>query len=122
MAYKGLPDAELLRAALVGYQHQAALLAERIAGIARELGGRGVRHDATVTAKSRRGMSPATRSRMAAAQRKRWAETRKATGTPTKNARTKAKRKMSAAGRERIAEATRKRWEAYRAEKAAATK
>jgi hypothetical protein len=63
-------------------------------------------HDAADTAKPKRTMSATARRRIAADQRKRWAEAKKATGTPVK----KAKRKMSAAGRKRIAEATRKRW------------
>jgi len=40
MAYTKSSDAELLQAALVGYQHQHAILSERIAEITRELGGR----------------------------------------------------------------------------------
>ena len=122
MAYTKHPDAELLRAALVGYQHQHAVLGERIAEVTRELGGRAGRPDAAEVAKPKRTMSAAARRRIGAAQRKRWAEAKKATGAPAKKAHAKGRRKMSAEGRERIAEATRKRWEAYRAEKAAREK
>ena len=119
MAYMRQPDAELFQAALIGYQHKRAILAERIDALTRELGGGAGRHDAAGTAKPKRAMSAADRSRIAAAQN-RWAEAKPATDAPAKNGRTKAKRKMSAAGREGIAEATRKRWAAYRAEKTAA--
>jgi hypothetical protein len=122
MPYTRHPDSELLQAALSGYQHQHTLLGERIAEITRELGGKPRRPDTADVAKPKRGMSDAGRARIAAAQRKRWAELKKATGTPAKKTGRKAKRKMSAAGRARIAEATRKRWAAYRAQKAAGTR
>ncbi len=119
MAYTKRSDADLLQAALFGYQHQHALLGERIAEITRELGGRAEPADAAGGGQPKGVRSTETRSRMAAAQRKRWAERKATTETPAKKAGTKAKRKMSAEGRERIAEATRKRWEAFRAAKAA---
>ena len=122
MAYTKRPDAELLQAALVGYQHQHAMLGERIAEITRELGGRAGRPDAASATQPKGVRSAETRSRMAAAQRRRWAEAKAATGTPAKKAAGKKKRNMSAAGREAIAEATRKRWEAYRAAKRRAEK
>jgi hypothetical protein len=100
------PNAELLQAALVGYQHQRAILAERIAVLTRELGGRAGRHAAADTAKP----GPAV------SVRERWSESTQSAGTPPK----KTSRKLSAAGREAIATATRKRWATYRAEKAAA--
>ena len=118
MAYTKRADAELLQAALAGYQHQRDVLAQKIAEITRELGGRAGRPDAAGATQPKGVRSAEVRSRMAAAQRKRWAE-RKATGTPAKKAGTKKKRKMSAEGRARIVEATRKRWEAFRAAKAA---
>ena len=69
-------DHALLEAALVGYQHQAAQLAEKIAEIRRQLGGKSpsaAPKAATAPAK-RRAMSAAARKRIAAAQKKRWAE------------------------------------------------
>ena len=120
MAYTKRSDAELLQAALFGYQHQYTILGERMAEITRELGGKPGRPDAAAVGdKPKRTMSASARSRIAAAQRKRWAEAKKATGAPAKKAARKAKRHMSAEGRKNIAEATRKRWEAYRAAKAA---
>jgi hypothetical protein len=73
-------------------------------------------------AKPKRTMSADARRRIGAAQRKRWAAAKGATGMPAKKAGKKAKRHMSAEGRAAIAEATRKRWEAFRAAKAAAKK
>jgi hypothetical protein len=118
MGYTKHPDAELLQAALVGYQHQHAVLGERIAEITQELGGRAGRPGAAGEAKPKRVMSAATRRRMAAAQQRRWAEKKGNTGGAGEMASAKKKRNMSAEGRERIAEATRKRWAAYRAAKA----
>jgi hypothetical protein len=56
------------------------------------------------------------RERIAAAQRKRWAATRKGTAT-VKEPKT---RRLSAAGRKAIIAATKKRWAAVRDAKAAA--
>lgn len=72
MAYTKQPDAELLQAALAGYQRQHAILSERIAEITRELSGRAVHHDAGGMAKPRRKMSAAGRKRIIEATRRRW--------------------------------------------------
>jgi len=69
-------DQTLLEAALIGYQHQAEQLAEKIADIRRQLGGKlpsAAPKAATVVVK-KRAMSAAARKRIAAAQKKRWAE------------------------------------------------
>ncbi len=116
MAYTKRSDAELLQAALAGYQHQYDVLGQRIAEISRQLGGRPARLDMAGGDKPKRVMSPETRRRMAAAQQRRWAGVK---GTGPSGAGKKKKRNMSAEGRERIAEATRKRWAEYRAQKAA---
>jgi hypothetical protein len=108
MAYRKRLDADLLEAALAGYQHQYAVLGERIAEITRELGGKAGRSElGAAGAPAKRVVSADTRRRMAEAQQRRWSK------------RSGKKRNMSSEGRERIAEATRKRWEAYRAQKAA---
>lgn len=72
-------DRTLLEAALVGYQHQADQLAEKIADIKRQIGGK--TSSAAPKAASaagapvkKRTMSAAARKRIAAAQKKRWAE------------------------------------------------
>jgi hypothetical protein len=70
-------DHALLEAALIGYQHQAQELSEKIAEIRRQLGGKApsaaAPKAAPATAK-KRSMSAAARKRIAAAQKKRWAE------------------------------------------------
>jgi hypothetical protein len=126
-------DAELLAAALIGYQHQRSLIVVKMAELRRQIGGlAGARtlpstDGAAPTRRSR--MSAAARRRIAAAQRKRWAVFHKAKKSPTakkvvsataKQAAPVKKWKMSAAGRKRIAEATKKRWADLRAKTAAA--
>ena len=118
MAYTKPANAELLAAALAGYQHQYEILGERMAEIRRELGGRGGSPGVTATTsqpRRRRGMSAETRARMAEAQRRRWARAKKSAD----GRKTVKRRNMSAEGKARIAEATRKRWEAHRAQKGA---
>ena len=61
----------------------------------------------------KRVVSPATRRRMAAGQRRRWAAL-KAVAQPGPK-----KRKLSAEGRKRIIAATKKRWAEYKSKKAA---
>ena len=69
-------DHALLEAALIGYQHQAEQIAEKMADIRRQLGGK----PPTAAPKApgapgkKRQMSAAARKRIAAAQKKRWAE------------------------------------------------
>lgn len=101
MAYSKSPNAELLRAALYGYERQRALIDEKIADIRRELGGAGKSANAGIgmSGQRRRGRPP------------------KAETETTEAA--KPKRNMSAAGRKRIIAATRKRWAAWRAAKEA---
>lgn len=71
-------DHALLEAALVGYKHQAEELAEKIADIQRQLGGKAPsaspKAAASAAPRKRRAMSSAARKRIAAAQKKRWAE------------------------------------------------
>jgi hypothetical protein len=75
-------DSSLLEAALMGYQHQHALVTAKIADIKRRLG---VRSPRNVAATSMSGARPKKhrisaegRARIAAAQRKRWAAAKKA--------------------------------------------
>jgi hypothetical protein len=67
-------DHALLEAALIGYRHQAEQLAEKIADIRRQLGGKAPSAEPKAAAPTkRRSMSAAARKRIAAAQKKRWA-------------------------------------------------
>jgi hypothetical protein len=139
MAYKrrglgigSLHDAELLAAALLGYEQRLAEISGKIAEIQRLLGRRAPHDEHAILsvaegapARGRRNMSAAARRRIAAAQKKRWAAYRKrqAPATAKKAAAKKSAgtpmRRMSAAGRKRIVEAQRKRWAAVRAKKPA---
>jgi hypothetical protein len=112
MAYTKPPDAELLRAALYGYEREREIIHGKMDEIRRQLGG-APRRAAVETQPVRRGMSEEGKLRIAAAQRERWAKLRKKDGATARP-----KRNMSAEGRQRIIEATRKRWAAYRAAKA----
>ena len=69
-------DHALLEAALIGYQHQAEQLAEKIADIRHQLGGKSpsAAPKAAAVPGKKRAMSAAARKRIAAAQKKRWAE------------------------------------------------
>jgi len=123
-----MTDAELMAAALIGLEHQRAEIAEKMAELRQRLeGGTGQAAQksaevvsGTATPKKRT-MSATARRRIAAAQRKRWAEIKKAEATP-KPAPARKKRRISAAGRKRIIAATKKRWAEYNAKKAAAAK
>ena len=78
-------DSTLLQMALVGYEAERQKIQDKIAEIQRELNGQVRTRRTNTTAaddlpkKSRRGkMSAEARKRIAAAQKKRWAEYRKA--------------------------------------------
>jgi hypothetical protein len=110
-----MADSSLLQAALVGYQYELDRVRQAIRDIEEQLGGSN--GASAVPAKTgRRTMSADARARIAAAQRKRWAASKKAGASEA--TKTKKRRHMSAAGRRAIAEATRKRWAAYRAQQA----
>jgi len=120
-------DVELLEAALYGLEHKRNEIEQRMAQLQRQLGVRGGRSTAKASGRNEAGeltgkkrtLGAAARRRIAAAQRKRWAEARKAKGEAPSATRGGTKRKMSAAARKRIGEATRKRWAEFRAKKAA---
>jgi hypothetical protein len=121
-------DAELLKAALVGYQVQWERLGQTIADIKSQLGQRGSgqrpkpeESGSEEPAPRRRGMSAAGKARIAAAQRKRWASLKAAASVKASKSepvKPKRKRKLSAAGRARIIAATKARWAAFRRAKA----
>jgi len=111
-------DTELLKAALIGFQHQRAEVEQKIAEIRSQIGGNSASRPAPAatageSVHKRRTMSAAARHRIALAQKKRWAAYK--AGRPAKAAASKPhKRVISAAGRARIIAATKKRWAAYR--------
>jgi hypothetical protein len=111
-------DRSILEAALVGLGHTLGDVTAKISEIKRMLG----RDGGAQTQRTRKPLSTAARARIAAAQRKRWAASKKQQGqtaAPAKQSSPK-KRKISPAARKRMADATRKRWAEYRAKKAKA--
>ena len=126
--------ADVLNAALAALEAQKQRIDEHIAQVRAMLGGytgqkrrgRPRKFDAGVNVPAapvaapqtgKRAFSAATRARMAAAQRKRWAAVKNETDTPAKAP--AKKRTMSAAARKRISQAMKKRWAAQRANQAA---
>lgn len=69
---KNTTDVSVLQMALVGFEIEREKIAQKIAEIRAQLGRKG-----PAKAGGRRNLSPAARERIAAAQRKRWAEHRK---------------------------------------------
>lgn len=115
---------EILTAAIDGFEIQKARIDAQIAEIRQLLEGSPApaavasEKPSTVSKVSakRRKMSKAGRAAIAAAQRKRWADLKKAPAAA--EAPKQKKRKLSAAGRKAIIAATKKRWAAKRAEAA----
>jgi len=108
---------EILSAAVEGLEIQKARINAQIAEIRQMLGGGSRLSGAPSPSplRKRRKMSKAGRAAIAAAQRKRWEETRKHRAPASAP---KPKRKLSAAGRRAIVAAAKKRWAAKRAEAA----
>jgi hypothetical protein len=105
-------NTEIFAAAIVGFEEQKKRLEARIAELRNMLGPSAT--DGAAPPKKRRRMSAAARARIGAAQRKRWAESRKQAGAASPSTRTQKKRRLSAAGRRAIIEATKRRWAAFR--------
>ena len=104
-------DFELLRAALIGFDHQREEVEQKIAELRRLLGGQSSRVT-SADGHVGRTLSAAARARIASAQRKRWAAYKAQQG---KGPAAKPKKRVrSAAGRARIVAATKKRWAEYR--------
>ena len=114
---------ELIAAAIAGYEAQKAQIDGTIGELRAMLpGGRAEAAAEPAPARhKRRKLSAAARERIAAAQRKRWADSKKP-AAPAPQEAAKPKRKLSAAGRKRIIAATKKRWAAVRAAKQAEKK
>jgi hypothetical protein len=110
---------EILTAAIEGYEAQKGRLDAQIAALRQVLNGNRMEPAApALPPKRRRKMSRAARARIAAAQRKRWAASKKQSGPTSKVAPepTRKTRRLSAAGRRAIVEATKRRWAKVRAQ------
>ena len=107
---------EIITAAIEGFESQKRLLDVQIAELRQMLNGT-LSEPGAVSAPTpkRRKRSAAVRARMAEAQRKRWANSKKA--APASEPPTPKRRKLSAAGKKRIIAATKARWARARAEK-----
>jgi hypothetical protein len=87
---------EIVAAAIAGFEEQKKRLNVQIAELRQMLNPSAT--DGNAPAPKRRRMSAAARARIAAAQRKRWAESRKQTGAASSTAPARKRRKLSAAG------------------------
>ena len=110
MAQKLTPD--IMIAAIVGYEAQKNQIDSRIAELRSMLDGHSAKPAApTATTRPRKKFSAASRHKMAAAQKARWAEIKKAESSRSATSETsKPKRKVSRAARKRMAEAQKARW------------
>src|SRR5437667_11957087 len=111
---------EIIIAAIAGFEAQKHSIDAQIADLRNMLNG-GRTQSAAMPSETgkRRRFSAASRRKMAASQKARWAGIKKSS-EPSQVAQPKKKRKMSAAGRKAISEATKKRWAAVKAAKKAA--
>jgi hypothetical protein len=105
---------EILNAAIEGFEEQKKRLNAQIAELRQLLNPVSTNGVAPEQTPAKRKMSAAARARIGAAQRKRWAESRKQSGTASPTTRARKKRRMSAAGRKAIIEATKRRWAEFR--------
>lgn len=109
-------NAEILQAAIEGFEARKLEINQQIAELRRMLSDANAEPISASAANGRRTMSPAARKRIADAMHKRWAAVKKdvapkgAAPLPKK-----AKRRLSPEGRRRIIAATKKRWAAVRA-------
>jgi len=86
---KSTEDLSTLQMALVGYEIEKQKIADKISEIQAKLKGKTVTSKATAEPKEasvKRVLSPAARRRIAAAQKKRWAEHRKRIARAAKEA------------------------------------
>src|SRR5712672_907764 len=101
---------QIIEAAIKGFQSQKLEIDSQIAELRSMLDGRRTSSaDMPSETGKRKKFSLASRRKMAAAQRARYARLR-GESEPTEAATAKPKRKMSAAGRRAIAAAAKKRW------------
>ena|ERR1019366_6543424 len=109
--------AEILHAAIVGFEQQKVRIDAQIADLRAMLPGGPTEPAATHEAPTgkRRKRSAAARKRMADAQRKRWAESKGQAQVSASPVAAKPKRRLSAAGKAAIVAALKKRWAAKKA-------
>jgi hypothetical protein len=100
--------------ALIGYQAELSRIEQKMAEIRRLVGGQ-VTPVAAKKAATKPALSASARARIAAAQKKRWAEYHKSKEAAAAPERPKAKRRISEEGMKRIVAATKKRWAAKKA-------
>ena len=111
---------EIITAAIAGFEAQKTFIDSQIAELRSMLDGRRTGPTATPSeTEKRKRFSLATRRRMAAAQRARYAKLKQGS-EPTQAEKAKPKRKLSAAGRKAISIAAKKRWRAIKAARKAA--
>ena len=117
-------NAEIIAAAIEGFESQKRRIDAQIGELRAMLSGGRTEGTTTPEAPTRkRKVSATARRRMAEGQKKRWAAIKAASAAPESAARpepAKPKRKISAAGRRAISEATKRRWALKRAEAAKA--
>ena len=109
--------AEILNAAIDGLEAQKRRVDVQIAQVRQMLAGSGRTEPVAAPGASRgkrRKRSAAARKRIGEAQRKRWAESKKQSKSPSSPVTAKPKRQLSAAGRKAISEAAKKRWAAVK--------
>jgi hypothetical protein len=108
--------ADILSAALIGFEVQKVALEGKIAAVRLMLDvGRSEPASSSEIRKPRKKRSAAVRRKMALAQKARWAKIKQAAAPQAASPATKkTKRTMSAAGRKRIAAAQKKRWAAIK--------
>src|ERR1700722_7109032 len=113
---------EIITAAIDGFEARKKRIDGQIAELRALLTGQRAESVAASAPpkRGRRKMSAAGRKAIAEAQRKRWATSKKTSGSGAPSVVPKPRRKMSAAARKAIGAATKKRWALKRAEAAKA--
>ena len=111
---------EIIVAAIEGYESQKTRIDVQIAELKALLSGGPIETAATPEAptRKRKKFSAASRRKMAAAQKARWAKIKGESAPSAPEPAPKKKRKLSKAGRAAIVAATKKRWAAVKAAKA----
>jgi hypothetical protein len=112
--------AEILNAAIAGFEQQRIHIDSQIAELRATLDGNSAKPTAGTPGPPKRKVSAAARRRMALGQKARWAKLKGTSEPQTETVAARPKRKLSAAGRAAIVAALKKRWALKRAEAAKA--